>query len=114
MKKGLRMFLGLVLGFSMAFNVYAEPAYHASVTATLAATAYQLSTSTSIRYKYLTIQASLANTGIIYVGTSSITTANSIELQAGDSITFKMENGMLANHYILASVAGETVRYTYN
>lgn len=78
--------------------------------ATTAGTAYQLASSGT--YRQLTVQASVGNSGTIYVGNSTVSTS-SIELSSGDQITFNADTGYLANFYILGTVNGDSVRYIY-
>ena len=54
------------------------------------------------------IQAELANTGICSIGDSTLTTANGIQLQAGDSVFLPVSNANLI--YNIGTVAGDKLR----
>jgi len=64
---------------------------------------------TSVPCKHVDIMASIANTGIIYVGATGVTTATGIALYAGDVYSVDIENLNLI--YVLASVNGEDVQW---
>ena len=76
---------------------------------TTAGTAEALGASTAI--KSVTIKASSANTGIIYVGGSGVSSATGISLGANDSVDITIAN--LATVYIDSSVSGEGVGFVY-
>ena len=61
--------------------------------------------------KHVDIMAAVANTGIIYVGGSGVTTATGIALYAGDVYSLDIDN--LNDVYVIATVNGENVQYTY-
>lgn len=61
--------------------------------------------------KHIDIMASVANTGIIYVGGSGVTAATGIALYAGDVYSVDIDN--LNDVYVVATVDGENVQYTY-
>lgn len=61
--------------------------------------------------KHVDIMASVANTGIIYVGGSGVTAATGIALYAGDVYSVDIDN--LNDIYVLATVDGENVQFTY-
>ena len=63
--------------------------------------------------KHIDIMAAVANTGIIYVGGSGVTTATGIALYAGDVYSLDIDD--VNNVFVLATVIGENVQYTvYN
>jgi hypothetical protein len=57
------------------------------------------------------IQAKAANTGIIYVGGSTVSSTSGIFLYAGESVEISIDN--LSKVYIDSSVSGEGVVFTY-
>ena len=61
--------------------------------------------------KHVDIMATIANTGIIYIGGSGVTTATGIALYAGDVYSIDIENVNLL--YAIASVNGEDVQWVY-
>ena len=61
--------------------------------------------------KHVDIMAAVANTGIIYVGGSGVTAATGIALYAGDVYSIAIDN--LNDVYVIATVDGENVQYTY-
>jgi len=61
--------------------------------------------------KHVDIMAAVANTGIIYVGGSGVTTATGIALYAGDVYSVDIDD--LNDVYVIATVDGENVQYTY-
>jgi len=61
--------------------------------------------------KHVDIMAAVANTGIIYVGGSGVTAATGIALYAGDVYSIDIDN--LNDVYVVATVNGENVQYTY-
>ena len=61
--------------------------------------------------KHIDIMASIANTGIIYVGASNLTAARGIALYPGDVYSIDIDN--IDNIYVLATVDGEDVNYVY-
>ena len=74
---------------------------------------YLYGDSTSVACKHVDIMAATANTGIIYVGATGVTTATGIALYAGDVYSVDIENLNLL--YVLASVNGEDVQWVvYN
>ena len=54
------------------------------------------------------VQAELANTGIVSVSGPGVTTANGIQLQAGDSVFIPCANTNLVSH--IGTVAGDKLR----
>ena len=76
---------------------------------TVGTSAEVLTTSTAC--KHVDIMASVANTGIIYVGGNGVTTATGIALYAGDVYSLDIDN--LNDVYVLATEDGENVQYTY-
>ena len=61
--------------------------------------------------KHVDIMAAIANTGIIYVGGSSLTNSTGIALYPGDVYSIDIDNAN--NIYVLASEIGEDVAYVY-
>jgi hypothetical protein len=61
--------------------------------------------------KHVDIMATVANTGIIYVGGSGVTSATGIALYPGDVYSLDIDN--LNDVYVVATVNGENVQYTY-
>lgn len=78
-----------------------------SVTVTTAGTRVVMGASTSI--KTITIRSNVANTGIIYVGTVSVTSANGFQLSPSETVSLDIDN--LSKVYIDASVNTQTVTY---
>ena len=76
---------------------------------TVGTSAEVLTTSTAC--KHVDIMASVANTGIIYVGGSGVTTATGIALYAGDVYSLDIDD--LNDVYVIASVNGEDVQWVY-
>ena len=66
---------------------------------------------TSTACKHVDIMANIANTGIIYVGGSGVTSSTGIALYPGDVYSIDIDN--LNDVYVVASVNGENVQYTY-
>lgn len=56
----------------------------------------------------ITVQASPSNTAVVFIGDSSVTTANGLWLAAGGSITIPVNDG--ADVYVIAAAAGQKVR----
>lgn len=81
--------------------------YNGKTPVTTAGTRVVLASSQSI--KSVTIKALAANTGIIYVGNSTVTSSNGFALAAGETISYDIAN--LVTTYIDASVNGEGVTY---
>lgn len=77
-----------------------------SVTVTTAGTRVQFPTNT---LKAITVKADVANTGIIYLGNSTVTSANGFELAAGDTISFDIANSNVL--YIDASANNQMVNW---
>ena len=69
-----------------------------------AGTAVQLQSNATLS---LTIKALAANTGLIYVGGSSVDSTSGFELSAGDSVSIAISNNNII--WIDASVSGEKV-----
>ena len=61
--------------------------------------------------KHVDIMATVANTGIIYVGGSGVTSATGIAIYPGDVYSLDIDD--LNDVYVLATVNGENVQYTY-
>jgi len=77
-------------------------------TVTTAGTAVSLTPTTSFQHT-LTVKALKANTGDIYVGTSTVSSSNGFELDAGEEVTFTIADP--SNIYIDSSVNGEGVSF---
>ena len=72
---------------------------------------YLYGDSTSVACKHVDIMAAIANTGIIYVGATGVTTATGIALYAGDVYSVDMDD--LNDVYVISSVDGEDVQWVY-
>jgi hypothetical protein len=81
-------------------------ARNGSVTVVTAGTRVQLPT---VPVKSVTIKADVANTGIIYIGTSTVTSANGFELSAGESVSADIAN--IDVFYVDASANSQMVTY---
>jgi hypothetical protein len=57
----------------------------------------------------LVIIADVNNTGIVYVGTSTVTTLNGFPLDKGQSLEFSGSSA--DNAYLIGSAAGQSIRY---
>ena len=67
----------------------------------------------TIPCKHIDIMAAVANTGLIYVGGSGVTTLTGIALYAGDVYSLDIDD--VNNIFVLATEDGENVQYTvYN
>jgi len=86
---------------------------HSTITSgendTVGTSAEVLTSSTAC--KHVDIMAAVANTGIIYVGGSGVTTATGIALYAGDVYSIDIDD--LNDVYVIATEDGENVQYTY-
>lgn len=82
--------------------------YNGKTTVTTAGTRVALASSQAIT-SGVTIKALAANTGIIYVGNSSVASTNGYQLSAGDSVFLEIANLNTVN--IDSSVNGEGVTY---
>ena len=67
--------------------------------------------STSQACKHVDVMAAIANTGIIWVGGSSLAANRGIALYAGDVYSIDIDN--VNDIYVLASVNGEDVHWVY-
>lgn len=76
-------------------------------TVTTAGTRVALAVSTAC--KSVTIKAALSNTGIIYVGNSTVSASNGFELGAGDTVSMDISNLSTVN--IDSSANGQSVTY---
>ena len=71
------------------------------------------SAESSILCKHVDIMAAVANTGIIYVGGSGVTTAIGIALYAGDVYSLDIDD--VNNVFVIATEDGENVQFAvYN
>ena len=61
--------------------------------------------------KHVDIMAAVANTGIIYVGGSGVTSSTGIALYPGDVYSLDIDD--FNDVYVVATVNGENVQYTY-
>jgi hypothetical protein len=77
------------------------------INVTTAGTRVALGASTVI--KSVIVRAKLANTGIIYVGDSTVTSLNGFQLDRGATVTINIDN--LSKVFIDSSVSGEGVSY---
>lgn len=70
-----------------------------STTATVATagTRVQISTDATIRSPYVVVQASSANAGTIYLGGSTVSSTNGLELFPGESFIFNAETSREGN-----------------
>lgn len=88
-----------------------------AVNVATAGTRVQLTSSDTI-FSSIIIQAKSANTGIIYVGDSSVSSANGLELSAGESLEIsgdlrnegQTDELVMSDLWIDASVNGEGVK----
>lgn len=82
---------------------------------TTAGTPVAIGTATNQPIEAIVITAKAANTGTIYVGTSSVlaSTFTGTPITAGKSVTFPLGSGDLDTIYIDSTVNGEGVSYTY-
>jgi hypothetical protein len=78
-------------------------------TVTTAGTQVALGSSTAI--DSVTIKALSTNTGLIYVGTSTVSSADGFQLSAGDSVSLDVDN--LTDVYVDSAVDTEGVSYLY-
>lgn len=89
---------------------------HAVVTVSSAGTAVQFSAA-PLKVKSILIQAPQGNSGVVYIGNSTVSSSNTPSLSAGDcyEIDFKKEPsdtpGELSDIYADAATSGDTVRY---
>jgi len=87
---------------------------HSTITsfknATIGTSAGQLTTNDQ-PCKHVDIMAAIANTGIIYVGGSSLTNSTGIALYPGDVYSIDIDNAN--NIYVLASEISLDVAYVY-
>lgn len=81
--------------------------FNGKTTVTAAGTRVVLAASTTV--KSVTIKALSTNTGLIYVGNSTVSSANGFQLAAGDTISMDIANLNTVN--IDSSVSGEGVTY---
>ena len=81
---------------------------HGSNTAVSDTTAERLDVAATA-CKHIDIMASIANTGIIYVGASGVTAATGIALYAGDVYSIDFDSG--GDIYVISSVDGEDVQW---
>ena len=82
---------------------------HALVTVTTAGTRVQIATNNA---KSITVKATVANTGIIYVGNSGVTSSNGFPLASGDTVSIDISNTYVV--WVDSSVSGETCRWISN
>jgi hypothetical protein len=89
------------------FDTPASTVLNGLVTTGTAGTAVALGTSTAI--KAVGIRALATNTGLVYVGDSSVSSANGYQLSAGESVSLAVDN--LASVYINPAVDSESASY---
>lgn len=82
--------------------------YNGKKTVTTAGTRVALASSQAI-LSGVTVKALAANTGVIYVGNSSVASTNGFQLAAGESVFLEIAD--LATVYLDAAVNGEGVTY---
>jgi hypothetical protein len=82
--------------------------YNGAKTVTTHGTAVALASSQAIE-SAVVVRAALANTGTIYVGNSGVTSANGLQLAAGDAVTLAVAN--LATVFIDASADTQSVTF---
>lgn len=85
----------------------ATTVYNGKTTVTTAGVRVVLASSTSV--KSITIKAATTNTGLIYVGNSTVSSSNGFELASGDSISIDISN--LNILYIDSSTNSQSVTY---
>lgn len=78
-------------------------------TVSSAGTSVQLSSNTPTAS--ITIRALSTNTGLIYVGTATVSSANGFQLLADETLSLDLNN--LSKVYIDAAVNGDGVSYIY-
>lgn len=78
-------------------------------TVTTAGTRVPLASSTAV--KSFTIRALATNTGLIYVGNTSVSSANGFQLSKSETVSLDLDN--LSKVNIDSSVNGEGVTYIY-
>lgn len=78
-------------------------------TVTTAGTAVQVQSTTAI--KSLTIRALKSNTGLIFVGSSAVSSANGFQLSPQETVSLDIDN--TSKVYIDAAVSGEGVTFIY-
>lgn len=78
-------------------------------TVVTAGTSVQLASSNAI--KTITIRSFASNTGLIYVGTVSVTSANGFQLSPQETVSLDIAN--ISSIWIDAAVSGEGVSYVY-
>lgn len=76
---------------------------------TTAGTRVPLASSTAV--KSMTIRALASNTGLIYVGNTSVSSANGFQLSKSETVSLDLDN--LSKVNIDSSVNGEGVTYIY-
>lgn len=79
---------------------------------TVATAGTRVALAASTAAKSVTIKGLLANTGIIYVGNSTVSSTNGLQLLAGDTVSIDIAN--LSTLNIDSSVSGEGVSYVGN
>jgi hypothetical protein len=95
---------GTAIGGSSAV---ATTVYNGQTNVTTAGTRVALASSQAV--KSVVVKAKRTNTGLIYVGSSTVSSSNGFILGAGDSVSLDIAN--LATVYIDSSVNGEGVSY---
>lgn len=78
-------------------------------TVAIAGTPVQLASSNAI--KTLTIRSFSTNTGLIYIGSSTMTTATGFQLSPQETVSIDIAN--LSSVWIDAAISGEGVSYIY-
>ncbi len=78
-------------------------------TVSTAGTAVPLSSSTAI--KSVTVRAATTNTGLIYIGSSSVSSANGFQLSPDETVSLDIDN--LSKAYADTATNGNYVTYIY-
>jgi len=78
---------------------------------TVATSGTRVALNSSTAIKSVTIRALATNTGLIYVGSSSVTSANGFQLSSSETVSLDIDN--LSKVYIDSSVSNEGVTYIY-
>lgn len=108
--------LSITLGLLLLVYVAKSADVKAGTTTCPASGSKAIATS-SIRVQMATVRTLVANTGIIYLGGSAITTSNGVFLYGGESYTFPTQGNSspydLSRIYFACSVNTDVINYTY-
>lgn len=94
------------------FNLIAPSSMKSGQKAVAAANTAEALVATSTPCLSVTVKAKHANTNMIYVGASDVTSSNGFVLDAGEAVTVDIDN--VADVYIDADTNGEGVSFIYN